>query len=204
VLRRPLTGGDSQRGMSDARTLAIGAAAPVAPAPPRLAGLRSRPWAIVGALSVTETVSYGILYYAFAAFLVPMQADLGMTAAQLTGAFSLALLVSALAGVAVGRYLDRHSPRGLMAIGSLVGVILVLAWSQAQTALAFYAIWAAIGVVMAAVLYEPAFTVLAKHFPQPAERRRAMTAMTLVAALASFVFLPLSQALITRAAGATR
>ena len=49
---------------------------------------------------------------------------------------------------------------------------------------------------MAAVLYEPAFIVLAKHFPEPAERRRAMTAMTLVAALASFIFLPLSQALI--------
>ena len=49
---------------------------------------------------------------------------------------------------------------------------------------------------MAAVLYEPAFTVLAKHFPAAGERRRAMTAMTLVAALASFIFLPLSQALI--------
>ena len=46
------------------------------------------------------------------------------------------------------------------------------------------------------MLYEPAFTVVAKHFPDAAERRRAMTAMTLVAALASFIFLPLSQALI--------
>ena len=52
---------------------------------------RTRAWGIVGALSVTETVSWGILYYAFAAFLVPMQRDLGYSAAQLTGAFSLAL-----------------------------------------------------------------------------------------------------------------
>ena len=62
--------------------------------------------------------------------------------------------------------------------------------------MAFYALWLAIGLVMAAVLYEPAFTVLAKHFHDAPERRRAMTAMTLVAALASFIFLPLSQALI--------
>ena len=55
---------------------------------------RTRAWAIVGALSVTQTVSWGILYYAFAVFLVPMQHDLGFSAAQLTGAFSLALLVS--------------------------------------------------------------------------------------------------------------
>ena len=64
---------------------------------------RTRAWGIVAALSVTETVSWGILYYAFAVFLVPMQRDLGYSAAQLTGAFSLALGVSAVAGIAVGR-----------------------------------------------------------------------------------------------------
>ena len=175
-----------------------GAPAAVAPASRAVggAGLRTRAWAIVGALSVTETVSWGILYYAFAVFLVPMQRGLGYTAAQLTGAFSLALLVSAVAGVAVGRHLDHHSPRTLMTGGSIAGALLVLAWSQVDGLLAIYLIWAGIGVVMACVLYEPAFTVLAKHFPRPAERRRAMTAMTLVGALASFLFLPLSQALI--------
>lgn len=157
---------------------------------------RSRAWGIVGALCVTETVSWGILYYAFAAFLVPMHRDLGFSTAQLTGAFSLALAVSAVAGIAVGRFLDRHSPRLLMTVGSVAGAALVGAWSQVDGLVAFYAVWVGIGLVMAAVLYEPAFTVLAKHFAVAAERRRAMTAMTLVAALASFIFLPLSQVLI--------
>jgi MFS family permease len=158
--------------------------------------LRSRRWAVVGALSVTETVSYGILYYAFAAFLVPMQRDLGFSAAQLTGAFSLSLLVAAAAGIAVGRHLDRHAPRAVMTAGSIAGALLVLAWSRVESLAAFYTVWLALGVVMAMVLYEVAFTVLAKAFPEPGERRHAMTAMTLVAALASFIFLPLSQALI--------
>ena len=157
---------------------------------------RTRRWAITGALSVTETVSYGILYYAFAAFLVPMQRDLGYSTAELTGAFSAAILVSALAGVGVGRFLDRHSPRGLMTAGSVVGTLLVLAWSRVEGLAVLYAVWVGIGLVMAAVLYEAAFTVLDKHFAAPAERRRAMTAVTLVAALASFIFVPLSQALI--------
>jgi predicted MFS family arabinose efflux permease len=61
---------------------------------------------------------------------------------------------------------------------------------------AFYALWVAIGLVMATVLYEPAFTVVAKWFRDAGARRRALTAVTLVAALASFIFLPLSQALI--------
>ena len=156
----------------------------------------SRGWAIVGALSVTETVSWGVLYYAFAVFLLPMQRELGFSAAELTGAFSLALLIAGVAGIAVGRHLDRHSPRALMTAGSVAGALLVVAWSRVEGLGAFYAIWAAIGLVMAAVLYEPAFTVLAKWFPAPGERRRAMTALTLVAALASFIFLPLAQALI--------
>jgi predicted MFS family arabinose efflux permease len=164
------------------------------------AGLRhpplSRAWAIVGALSVTETVSWGILYYAFAVFLLPMQRELGFSTAELTGAFSLALLISGVTGIAVGRYLDGRSPRALMTAGSIAGVLLVLAWSRVEGLAAYYALWAGIGLAMATVLYEPAFVVLAKWFPAAGQRRQALTALTLVAALASFIFLPLSQALI--------
>jgi predicted MFS family arabinose efflux permease len=156
----------------------------------------TRAHAILGALSITETVSWGILYYAFAVFLTPMARELGASNAQVTGAFSLALVISGVAGIAVGRWLDRGSPRLLMTLASIAGVALVLAWSQVTTLTALYAVWIGIGLVMAAVLYEPAFVVLAKWFADPDARRRALTALTLVAALASFIFLPLSQALI--------
>jgi MFS family permease len=156
----------------------------------------TRAWAIVGALSITEIVSWGILYYAFAVFLLPMERELGFSTPQLTGAFSLALLISAVAGVGTGRYLDEHSPRGLMTAGSVAGAVLVLAWSRVDSLIAFYALWVGIGLVMATVLYEPAFVVLAKWFPVLSERRRALTTLTLVAALASFILLPLSQALV--------
>jgi MFS family permease len=156
----------------------------------------TRGWAIVGALSVTETVSWGVLYYAFAVFLTPLARALDLSNTQVTGAFSLALVVSGVAGIAVGRWLDHRSPRALMTVASVAGAALVAAWSQVTSPEALYAVWVGIGLVMAAVLYEPAFVVLAKWFTDPVERRRALTALTLVAALASFIFLPLSQALI--------
>lgn len=156
----------------------------------------SRGWRIVAALSVTETVSWGILYYAFAVFLIPMHRELGFSTAELAGAFSTALLVSGAAGILVGRWLDRRSPRLLMTVGSIAGFVLVIAWSQVDNIAGLYAVWIGLGLVMAAVLYEPAFVVVAKWFPEPATRRRAMTSMTLVAALASFIFLPISHALI--------
>jgi MFS family permease len=195
VLRADVGGREGVRGDSQLPDRTAGGRTR-APTPPASPTLRSRSWAIVGALSVTETVSWGILYYAFAAFLAPMRAELGLSTAQLTGAFSLGLLVAGVAGIPVGRYLDRHSPRPLMTAGSIAAVALVVAWSQIDGLAAFYALWVAIGLVMATVLYEPAFVVLAKHFPVAEERRRAMIALTLVAALASFIFLPLTQALI--------
>jgi len=167
-----------------------------APAAASRSARRRQARGIVATLSVTEVVSWGVVYYAFAAFLVPMQRELGYSTAQLTGAFSLALLISGACGIAVGRHLDRHSPRGLMTAGSVLATLLVVAWSQVHGLAVFYLTWAGLGFVMAAILYEPAFVVLAKWFPDAGERRRAMTALTLVAALASFIFLPLSQALI--------
>lgn len=151
---------------------------------------------VTGALSATELVSWGVLYYGFAVFLTPMREEFGAGTGQLTGAFSAGVLMSAVAGVAVGRHLDRGGARGLMTAGSVAGVVLVLAWSQVQSVAMLYVVWIGLGVVMAAVLYEPAFTVLAKHHPDPASRRRAMTVLTLVGALASFIFLPLSQLLV--------
>jgi hypothetical protein len=52
----------------------------------------------------------GVVYYAFAVFLAPMRDALGASTAELTGAFSMALLISGFAGIAVGRLLDRASP----------------------------------------------------------------------------------------------
>jgi MFS family permease len=151
-------------------------------------------WTIVAVLAVTETVSWDVLYYAFAVFQVPMQHELGWSKTELTGAFSLALATSALAAFPVGRWLDRHSPRLLMTLGSVAGALLVLAWSRVHDLLLFYLVWIGIGLSMASVLYEPAFTVVTKWFR--ARRRQALTAVTLMGGFASFVFSPLSNRLI--------
>jgi sugar phosphate permease len=151
-------------------------------------------WVIAGTLAVTETASWGVLYYAFAVFLVPMQEELGWSQPALTGAYSLGLLVSGLAAPLVGRWLDRHGPRGLMTIGSIIGAALLLVWASVEELLVFYLVWVGIGLAMAATLYEPAFAVLAKWFERG--RARALLLVTLAGGLASTIFLPLSAWLI--------
>jgi len=147
-------------------------------------------WRIAGTLAVTETVSWGVLYYAFAVFLLPMQEELGWSGTALTGAYSLGLLVSGLAAPLVGRWLDRHGPRGLMTLGSMLGTVLLLVWSSVEELWVFYLVWAGVGLAMAATLYEPAFAVLAKWFER--DRGRALLLVTLAGGLASTIFLPLS------------
>jgi MFS family permease len=152
-----------------------------------------REWPLVAVLAITETVSWGVLYYALPVLLVPMQEELGWSTAELAGGLSLALVVSALAGIPVGRWLDQRPPRSLMLAGSVLGAGLVAAWSQVESLLAFYLVWAGIGVAMAMVLYQAAFTVLSKWFAT--RRRDALTALTLVAATASLIFSPLTNQL---------
>lgn len=148
-------------------------------------------------LAVSETVSWGVLYYAFGVLLQPVQADTGWSATAVSGALSGALLASALAAPVVGWVVDRHGARALMTAGSLLGALLFAAASGARSLGAFYAAWAGIGVAMAAVLYEPAFAVLSKALDGEA-RRRALTTVTLLAGLASTVFVPLATVLVGR------
>lgn len=153
-----------------------------------------RDWGLVALLGLTETTSYGVLYYAFTVFIKPMQAELGWSRSALTGAFSLALLVSGVAGLVVGPWLDRFGPRWLMTIGSCCAAALTLGWSQIRSLPVFYLLWTAIGFTMAAVLYEPAFWVVARRFRRL--RGRALTLLTFIAGFASVIYIPLAGALV--------
>ncbi|MBI2760325.1 MAG: MFS transporter [Chloroflexi bacterium] len=151
-------------------------------------------WILVVSLAITETVSWGLLYYAFTVFLTPMQHEFGWSRSAMAGAFSLALLISGLAGVPAGRWLDRHGPRVIMTAGSCAATVLVLAWASVQSLVALYIVWACLGLTMAAVLYEPAFVVVATWFRR--KRGRALTLLTFLAGFASVIFIPLAGRLV--------
>jgi MFS family permease len=158
-------------------------------AAPRRAGVYYG-WVMLSAVSFTETISWGVLYYAFTVFVKPMHAELGWSTTELTGAFSLSLLCSAVVAIPVGRWIDRHGTRWLMTCGSCAASLLVLAWAAAANLALFYLAWVGIGIVMAAVLYDPAFALVAVWFRR--QRSRAITVLTFIAGFASVIFVPLA------------
>lgn len=81
-----------------------------------------------------------------------------------------------------------------MTAGSLAGAVLLAALPHVQSVAALYAVWAGLGAVMAATLYDPAFAVITRLFAT--DYRRAITTLTLFGGFASTVFWPLTQFLI--------
>jgi MFS family permease len=149
---------------------------------------------LLGALAVTQTVGYGVLYYSFSVFLRPMAADLHASLTAITAALTVAVVVAGLCAIPVGRWIDRHGARALMSLGSVIGSLAVIAWSQAHGVVELYAVFLVIGVASAMVLYEPAFAAIVRAVDS-ARRASALLVVTIVAGFASSIFIPLAGAL---------
>lgn len=145
-------------------------------------------------LGLTETISWGTLYFAFTVFIGPMSASLGYTKPFLAGGFSLGLFVWALCSFAVGRLLDRIPARRVMGTGSVLAAAGLALWAWTPNPTVFLLMWVPLGLAMATTLYEPAFVVLRQAYGDGYQK--PIVSVTLVAGFASTIFVPLAQWLV--------
>lgn len=171
------------------------AAAAAAPRSSSLA--EARRTGVVWTLALLSTVGYGALYYAQPLLAVATEAQTGWTRVQTGGAFTGALLVTALLAPGIGRALDRHGGRTLLSAGAGLGAVALLILAVTPPFPLFVLAWLLAGVAMALTFYEATFTVLAQAVPA-ALRTRATLHVTLVAGLASTLFVPLTAWLLLR------
>ncbi|MET8757899.1 MFS transporter [Lentzea sp. NPDC004782] len=153
------------------------------------AGLRR----VLIVLCATEIISWGVLYYAFPVLLPTISSRTGWSYAAITAGFSASQIVAGLVGIPVGKLLDRHGPRAVMTTGSVVAVLALVGLATADSLVWFTAAWLLAGAAMAGVFYAPAFAALTRWYGP--RRVSALTALTLVAGLASTVFAPLTAVL---------
>jgi MFS family permease len=151
--------------------------------------MTDRPRGGLVALCIAETPSWGLLYYSLPVAVAPISQDTGWSYTAITAALSVGLLVSAVAGVRVGRILDAQGPRTVMTLGAVVGVLslVLVAWSPNLPM--FYVAWMVAGFAQSAVLYPPAFAVITRWYGP--RRVVPLTTLTLVAGLASTIFAPI-------------
>ena len=153
---------------------------------------------VVLALGTAQTLAWGSTYYLPAILAVPMARDMGVSTTWIFGAFSVALVVSALLGPWAGRRIDLFGGRAMLLASSIAfaaGLALLgLAQSPATLALG----WLVIGLGMGVGLYEAAFASLVTLYGRDA--RGPITGVTLIAGLASTICWPVT-ALIDAEAG---
>ncbi len=157
---------------------------------------RKRPSTILWVLSMGQLISWGLVYYTFPLFVVPMQKELGWSRNELFGALSAGLLVAGLCSIPVGAWIDRGHGRKLMTAGSVVAAGLFVVWSQVESLPVFYALWLGIGACQSVILYEPAFAVITRVYGP--RFRQAILLMTFLGGLASTFGIPFAQLLIER------
>jgi MFS family permease len=151
-------------------------------------------WRAVSILGLTQILAWGAIYYTPVLVVPLIAAERGWPLSLGMGGFSLGILAAGLVSPRVGALVDRYGGHRVMPCGSLLGAVGLVAVTQATHPLAYLAVWALLGVAMAASLYDPAFATLGRIFG--AKARQPITALTLAGAFASTVSWPVTRVLI--------
>jgi len=146
------------------------------------------PWPVL-TLGITQIVGFGTLYYAFSVVVPALTADLGISPTFAYAGFSAALLAGGFFAPVAGRLIDRLGARVVMAWGSVLAALSLVALSQVPGGAGLVAALLFAEMIAPLVLYDAAFAALAQAVG-PSGARKAITQMTLLGGFASTVFWP--------------
>jgi predicted MFS family arabinose efflux permease len=145
---------------------------------------------VVAALGISQTLAWASSYYLPAILADPIGASIGVPGTWVFAALSVALLITAFAGPAVGRMIDHHGGRGVLVTSNVVLAIGLVVLAAANGAVLLFVAWAILGVGMALGLYDAGFAALTAIYRHAA--RGPITGITLIAGFASTLSWPLS------------
>jgi MFS family permease len=154
------------------------------------AALKPTKTVVVAVLGSTQTLAWASSYYLPAILGAPIAAALGLPASLFFAVFSAALLLGAAISPWVGRLIDEHGGRAVLAASNVGLAAGLAALGLAQGIVSLTIAWLILGVGMAIGLYDPAFATLTRLYGRDA--RAAITGITLIAGFASTVGWPAS------------
>ena len=145
-------------------------------------------------LALAEMLIWACIYYSFPALLLHWEQSLGWSRADLTGAITLAVFVSAFCSPLYGRLIDAGKGALMMTAAAVIGGGCMMLLSLIDQLWQFYLLWAVIGMCMAGSLYEPCFALITRA--RGAEAKRSIIFVTLVAGFAGTVSFPVAHSLV--------
>lgn len=142
-------------------------------------------------LGLATIGAYGVAYYSIGVLIPVIASDAGWSTGALAGGFSIGMLGQGAIALFCGRILDRHGSKRVLLSSMCLGGLLLFASSFAQEAWQFVAAWSlGAAVVGGGLYYNVTMPMTARLYPE--RRSAAFAVLTLLGALASPVFYPLS------------
>ncbi|HXY99532.1 MAG TPA: MFS transporter [Stellaceae bacterium] len=145
-------------------------------------------------LGVTQWLAWGSTYYLVTILAQPITADTGWPLASVVAGLSIGLIIAGLVSPLVGKAIERHNGRPVLAFGAMALALGLIALGLAQDQAAYFLAWAVLGIGMGASLYDAAFAALGKLYGLRA--RPMIGKLTLIGGLVMTVTWPLSAALV--------
>ena len=96
-------------------------------------------------LSWAQLITWGSVFYTFSLLMGPIERELGLSRAEVSLGFSLALLADGLMAYPIGRWIDQGHERRVMAWGSVWVGACLLAHSFINSLAGFYGVWIGLG-----------------------------------------------------------
>jgi len=134
-------------------------------------------WWIVLATNVICMLGFGTWLYSFGVFFKPMSAEFGWTRAMTSGAYSFRNIQGGIASPVAGWAVDRYGARIVIIIGAIISGLSFCLMPFVNSIIGFYLIYGILlSAGMSAMLYIPAWTVIAKWFKKRLSRALAVLA----------------------------
>ena len=149
------------------------------------------PHVAIGTLGLLTIVAYGTWYYGFGVFLEPIHEAEGWSRGALGGVFGAAILVNGLGAAVGGRLLDAAGPRRTFLLAAVLGAGGLAVASFQHTLLGFGLAYAVGGGSIGALGFYHV-TQAAAARTTPSNPSQAIARLTIIGALSSPIFLPLT------------
>ncbi len=145
---------------------------------------------VVCTLGLFQILAWGSSFYLLSVLAPAIASDTGWPSALVVAGLSFALLAASIVSPKVGRTIQQHGGRPVLAASSALLASGLIAVGLAPTVWIYLIAWLVIGLGMGTGLYDPAFATLGRQYGQAA--RRMITAVTLFGGFASTICWPIS------------
>ena len=146
-------------------------------------------WWILAASVVAMTVVSGLAAWSLGLYVRPLEEEFGWSRAEVSLGFSAGILVSGLAGPAIGHWVDRFGPRSCVIVGSILAALTFQLLAATGSLWQWYAFSAINAAARQMMFFIPFQALTSRWF----DRRRgaALSILGIGFSLGGFVILPL-------------